>query len=220
MPNDISGWLQLLAYGVPVIGGLYAGWRVIRKPFTAFAEGVASISDLGAMAGDIRTIKREVTANGGGSMKDMVRRIEVEGRHREAMLRTHFANANEGQFQTDAEGKLSWANETLQRWTGQPEHALHGKSWFSIIATNEQDEFRSDFELAIAERREFRGRCLIRSISPPSDSGGGRIRHLATDWRVVVVRDPSDAKAIIGFSGNVRLRHTTGPQPAVTDDGA
>lgn len=215
MPSGVAEWLQMAGYAVPVVVGVYGGWRAVRKPVGAFVGGVASIADLGGMREDIRTIRKEVTANGGGSLKDKVVQLQIEGRHREAMLRTHFANANEGQFQTDDDGKLTWANETLQRWTGQAEHTLHGRSWYSIIATEQQEEFRDQVERAITDRREFRGRCLIRSVTPITDSGGGKLVHYLTDWRMVVVRDPTDPKHVIGYSGNVRLRHQTGEQPAL-----
>jgi PAS domain-containing protein len=215
MQDAVEAGLRIAAYAIPVIGGLYAGWRVIRRPVGEFIAGMAAIPNLGGMADDIRAIRKEVTTNGGGSLKDMVRRVELHGHRREAMLRSHFANQNEGQFQADADGNLEWANETLQRWTGRPEHALHNRAWYSIIATGQQDEFRQEFERAIAEKREFRGQCHIRSITPVTDSGGGREKHLATDWRVVVVRDASDPKLIHGYAGNVRLRHPTAPHAAM-----
>jgi PAS domain-containing protein len=224
---DLQTWLFLLAYGVPALVALYGLWAKVARPRVApYLQGILALGDIAGMRDDITLIKRELTHNGGKSVKDVVVRTEISGRHREAMLRAHFANNNEGQFETDAQGKLTWANETLQRWTGLAEHELRGKGLYSIIATADQGEFRHAFEEAIADGREFRWQCQIRSISTTSEDPTPRVVHIASDWRVMVVRDPSSPSAIVGYSGNVRRRKVTEtklravPKHMLQDDGA
>jgi PAS domain-containing protein len=201
LPADVMGWLQLVGAALTVGAGTFGVWMKIRQPVRAFMAGVVAIPELATMQDGIEST---------------LRRIERDGRRRGAMMRSHIANNSEGMFETDADGNLEWCNDTLIRWTGLHLYSLTGKSWLSIIATDQQEEFREAFDLAIGERREFRGTCLLRCAASPHDSNGNRAKHLATDWRGAVTRDPEDPKVVFGYTFNVKLRSVTGPQPATT----
>lgn len=208
---------QIVIYGVPALIAVVGAWRKWVTPRMApYLLGILSLGDLGEMQDDIKAIRKEVTTNGGGSLKDAVKRIEVAGRRSDAMLRSHIANNDEGQFDTDAAGALTWSNDTLLRWTGCSIDSLQGQGYRSVIAEADQKRFLEALDVAVRERREFRGQCAMRTVVPPGPSGEpGKVAHFPTDWRMTVVRDPLDAREIIGYSGNVRRRAATGEMPAV-----
>lgn len=207
---------QVVAYGLPTLIAAIGAWRKWATPrLRPYLRGISSLGDIGEMQDDIKAIRKEVTTNGGGSLKDAVNRIEVAGRRSAAMLRSHIANIDEAQFDTDASGALTWANETLVRWTGVGLDSLQGRGWRSVIAEADQAYFLAAFDVAVRDGREFRGQCAMRVVIPPTHDEHNPVQHFPSDWRMTVVRDPLNPREIIGYSGNVRRRHATGEVPAV-----
>ncbi len=213
--------MTLIAVSAPIVlplllqrvRALYmAGWRRLLDRIRHGSPLYQEVKKQGVM---LRVIHHEVLPNGQKSMRDAINRIETSSSHNNAMLMATFSSSDEAQFLTDPNGKLTWANEAFQQWSGKSLPQLAGRGWLSVVTEQDQHRFQLAFDRAIADGREFRGRCFMRMVSVPTDTSPAGVRYIETDWRIREVKDLLEGKTLIGYSGNVRRRHATGEQPAV-----
>ncbi|MBU1039881.1 MAG: PAS domain S-box protein [Proteobacteria bacterium] len=97
-----------------------------------------------------------------------------------------------GVFETDAKGKLTFANDRMLRLTGRPLEQLLGTDWLASIHPEERQEFTRDWHAALSARREFSTEVRLRTP-----------RGTLT-WVTTLMRPMRDnASRIVGYLGAV-----------------
>jgi len=97
-----------------------------------------------------------------------------------------------GVFETDAKGRLTFANERMLRQTGRPLEQLLGNDWLTSVHPDDRQEFVRGWHAALAARREFSAEARLRSPR-------GTVLWVSTLMRPM--RDA--ASRVIGYLGAV-----------------
>jgi PAS domain-containing protein len=145
---------------VAIIGVLIPVWRLLLKHFIRpLINLLKSHEDL--IIG-IDTIKKEVTPNGGGSLKDIVNHLKntcdnIEKRQLVIEQRSRYSLQfhDEILFETDKKGNLVWANERFLNFVNRSIHDLEGYDWISIIVERDRSKFINEFNSCISMCRKF-----------------------------------------------------------------
>jgi len=93
----------------------------------------------------VLSMGRDVTAQ---------RAADLALRQSERRLAGLIRQAPVGVFETDSSGRLSFANERMQRQTGRDLAALSGERWMEIILPADREDFVADWKAALARKQE------------------------------------------------------------------
>lgn len=117
---------------------------------------------------DISQIRAELTSNSGKSLKDLVKKIEVDVESNTNLTKTIMCrqrwildNRNEPIFEADENGNFTWVNEAFIKLTKRSCIDLLGNKWKNIIAEDERDSIFSHWDRAIKEKRNFEETIVI-----------------------------------------------------------
>ena len=137
--------LSAVAGVVGLITGIY---RYIVKPFIRLYKShfilVKTIED----------IKKEVTPNGGSSIKDVINRIEKRQIMIDKRTKAIFYNLDNSIFEVDQNGNILWANRSFHKALGTKN--LKGLDWVSIIDESERESFLREIESCTKTVRELK----------------------------------------------------------------
>lgn len=101
-------------------------------------------------------IRKELTHNGGGSVKDMARDAAVNSSRTLTLIRARDdMDSNTAYFVADAEGEYSWVSETFLNWTKYQQVDLHGFGWMNAVYPEDRGKVREEWDNAIADDRDF-----------------------------------------------------------------
>lgn len=144
--------LEIVGIALSLAGGICAsfawGWKYLVKPTIRLYKNqqklVVSVED----------IKKELTTNGGSSIKDTVNRID----RRQVMLdkrsKAIFYNIEKAILEVDESGSILWANEEFHKIMGTKN--LKGLDWVSYIDEPQRENFLREFESCSEKLRELR----------------------------------------------------------------
>ena len=120
-------------------------WRIFKAITRAEQKQIA-------LKASVETIKSEVTHNGGGSIKDLVLKLDRTcGRMeiRQGVIDQRSKAALHYQerclFETDRNGHLVWANESFYQHTVENGDISGGLDWIAIIHEEDREEFLKEF---------------------------------------------------------------------------
>jgi len=138
-----------------VIGGyMFLVYKKL-KPYTTITD-------------DISQIRAELTSNSGKSLKDLVKKIEVDVESNTDLTKTIMCrqrwildNRNEPIFEVDENGNFTWVNEAFIKLTKRSCYDLLGNKWKNIISEEERDLIFSHWDKAIKEKRNFEETIVI-----------------------------------------------------------
>jgi PAS domain S-box-containing protein len=153
--EDIKGVLNfILSINSTVValcaiaGHLFVLYKKL-KPYTTITD-------------DISKIKAELTSNSGKSLKDLVKKIEVDVESNTNLTKTIMCrqrwildNRNEPIFEVDEKGNFTWVNEAFIRLTKRSCKELLNKKWKNIIIESQRDTVFEHWNNAIKEKRNF-----------------------------------------------------------------
>lgn len=142
--NVNSTIIALCAIG----GHLFVLYKKL-KPYTTITD-------------DISKIKAELTSNSGKSLKDLVKKIEVDVESNTNLTKTIMCrqrwildNRSEPIFETDEKGSFTWVNEAFIRITKRSCFDLLDNKWKNIIEESQRDGVLEHWSQAILEKRNF-----------------------------------------------------------------
>lgn len=144
--------IEIIGIVLSVAGGAFAafawGWKYIVKPTIRLYKGQQHLLD------SVDDIKKELTTNGGSSIKDTVNRID----RRQVMLdkrsKAIFYNIEQAILEVDENGNILWANERFHNIMGTKN--LKGLDWVSYIDEPQREYFLREFESCSEKLRELR----------------------------------------------------------------
>lgn len=162
----LSEAIGLLVAGSGVIYTLYKyvvypSWifyrkiKAMSKDYALYDERIDAIYDL---------IKKELTSNGGSSLKDQVCHInnkvgELDGRNRAYL----YALACP-MWESNVKGECIWVNRALMTLLNRPEHDLLGNAWMTLIGEDDKEDVIEEWEHAIQQERPFSMKYCLKDI--------------------------------------------------------
>jgi PAS domain-containing protein len=131
-------------------------WAKIIHPIFQIIDNQEDLSK------SLNTIKKELSTNGGNSLKDAIIDLRstcnrIENRQRVVEQRTkaalHYNNA--ALFETDEYGRLTWTNSNFYDLTCDSVTSVEGYDWLTYIKEEEREEFFHEFKSCLDMNRKF-----------------------------------------------------------------
>ena len=144
--------LEIVGIVLSLVGGFCASlawsWKFLVKPTMKLYKNqqilVSSVED----------IKKELTTNGGSSIKDTVNRIDRRQIMLDKRSKAIFYNVEKAILEVDEKGNILWANEMFHKQMGTKN--LKGLDWVSHIDEPQRENFLREFESCSEKLRELR----------------------------------------------------------------
>lgn len=167
---NIGEWLAAISVFCSLIGGAWYLFRKLSRRATNFLrpyelavihvigdenhEGL--VKTVSRLSDDIGGIKKELTPNGGSSVKDQVKQAAQNSVLVLGMIRAREDTDDEsGSFQTSVDGAWVWASRSTLRWSGRSMLELIGQGWLTAVHPEDRADVRHEWHTAVEDRREF-----------------------------------------------------------------
>lgn len=149
-----------IAISFSVLGGLITFlsilWAKIISPLIKIVDNQEEFKS------SLNTIKKELTTNGGNSLKDTIIDLRgtcsrIENRQKVIEQRTkaalHYNNV--ALFETDEHGRLTWTNSNFYDLTCDSITSVEGYDWLTYIREEEREELFDEFKSCLDMNRKF-----------------------------------------------------------------
>tara|TARA_B100002019_G_C21269649_1_gene601437 strand:- start:1369 stop:1926 length:558 start_codon:yes stop_codon:yes gene_type:complete len=144
--------LEIIGIVLSLVGGFCAsmawGWKFIVKPTIKLYKSQQGLVD------SVEDIRKELTTNGGSSIKDTVNRIDRRQVMIDKRSKAIFYNIEQAILEVDENGNILWANEKFHNMMGTKN--LKGLDWVSYIDEPQRGYFLREFESCSEKLRELR----------------------------------------------------------------
>tara|TARA_B100001564_G_scaffold144438_1_gene121226 strand:+ start:6198 stop:6800 length:603 start_codon:yes stop_codon:yes gene_type:complete len=158
---------EILAIIVSGIGGTTGLLTIAYKKFIKPIVKLCKNQDF--FIESVGEIKKELTTNGGSSLKDAIIGMKescerIENRQRVIIQRTKAAlhYSSTALFETDKEGRLIWSNVNLidltkrsNTWSKDANYMVEGFDWISLFKEEDRELVLSEFKSCLAMNRRF-----------------------------------------------------------------
>ena len=145
-----------LAYVTGISASLWAIYKYFCKPI------YRHFSLLSQLAKKTDSIYKEISLNGGSSIKDSIKRLEESSLSIESKINL-MQNVQDafredgpiGIFECTQDGKNLYVNRTYAKWMGLSKEDLMGHNWRNYLYSfTERDEYDDDWKEGFAQGRE------------------------------------------------------------------
>lgn len=151
---------EYLTFLISCLGGLGTFFSILWvKIILPFMQLIKSQEVVGKVINDI---KRELTTNGGNSLKDTIielkttcNRMETRQKVIEQRTKAALHYNSIALFETDAEGRITWHNENFCELTENTLQSAEGYDWISYIDEDERVDFLKEFNSCLDMNRKF-----------------------------------------------------------------
>jgi hypothetical protein len=155
-----SEYIEYIALIISLTGGfgtiMTYLWLKVLKPIIKVIQSHDDVIK------SIDFIKKELTTNGGNSLKDTILDLRgvcsrIESRQKIIEQRTKAAlHYNDSMlFETDTDGRLIWSNSRFGSYFNNLQQNLEGYDWLSCIDENEREELLEEFRSCLKMNRKF-----------------------------------------------------------------
>lgn len=110
----------------------------------------------------LEAIKKELTTNGGNSLKDTIidlkstcGRMETRQKVIEQRTKAALHYNNVALFETDDHGRLVWTNNSFYELTSDTIDSVDGYDWLTYIHEEEREDFFVEFKSCLDMNRKF-----------------------------------------------------------------
>lgn len=140
--KNLTNILTLISVATPIVLGVLAFfWKLYKKIREIYEK--------------INLIVKELTPNGGSSIKDQVNRIEHRLNGLDFFQKMHLDMLELPVFMTDGKGSCVWANRACLNMLGRQSSDMMGFGWESIIHQEDRDRVTKEWYDSIREERSF-----------------------------------------------------------------
>jgi len=152
MNFDTGLGLEITGIILSLLGGFCAsfawGWKYIIKPTIRLYKNQQVLVD------SVDDIKKELTTNGGTSIKDTINRIDRRQIMIDKRSKAIFYYYHAAILEVDEKGSILWANEMFHNEMGTKN--LKGLDWVSHIDEPQRESFLREFESCSEKSRELK----------------------------------------------------------------
>lgn len=177
-------------------------YKRINNKFTQILEHINEIADLKKSLGTIfqmiEKIKGQVEMNGGGSMHDVLNRVEVQGIIHSQIIRYMMSSSDVGSCIFDIDGNITDIDRGACKILGWSESELLGRSWLSRVVNRDRAKTYSEWASSIDQRRDFDQTMGVKK----SDDTIVRIR-----LRAYPLTDTRKSKSNLGSFGIITVEY-------------
>lgn len=131
-------------------------WVKLIKPVVKLLQNQEDLSK------SLEDIKKELTTNGGNSLKDSIitlkntcTRIETRQKVIEQRTKAALHYNNIALFETDKQGRLVWTNNSFYELTSDSMNNISGHDWLTYIHEDYREEFFHEFKSCLKMNRKF-----------------------------------------------------------------
>lgn len=124
------------------------------KPVRTYLKNLW-VSTFGRRGAQLDRIEREVTTNGGGSLKDLVDGIKDRQSEFQAFLSASLNIHDIAIFRCDSKGRVIFTNRAHQRLTGFSQGEAYGEGWVNYLAPRERERMQKIWLDAVKSGREL-----------------------------------------------------------------
>jgi hypothetical protein len=152
-PESITLICTLLGAGGTILSLV---WVKAIKPTISFLQNQEIITK------SLNDIKKELTTNGGNSLKDSIielkgtcNRIETRQKVLEQRSKAALHYNNVALFETDTTGRLVWTNNSFYELTADSINSVDGYDWLNYIYEDDREDVFEEFKSCIDMNRKF-----------------------------------------------------------------
>lgn len=142
-----------------ILGALGSGIVFLWRIFKAITRAEQKQEELNSI---VATIQKEVTYNGGASIKDMIlslgrtcERIEVRQKVIDQRSKAALHYQDRCLFETDRVGNLIWANEAFYHETAKCGDISGGLDWITVVHEDYREEFVKELKSCLEMSRRL-----------------------------------------------------------------
>jgi PAS domain S-box-containing protein len=188
---------SLAAIGAVVIPAWKCAIRVAawmeereRSHKLALSRSVRTARAIARLERHVRSIRHELTFNGGGSLKDIVIRLDQRIASGDAWHRAFLDTLPHPAWRCDSSGSVVYVNPRVEALAGRSQRDLLGSQWLSSVVPEDRERVRHERSEAISEDRDYDVRLRIRK-------GDGDVVEVVA--KIVAVRDGTGTR--VGWLG-------------------
>lgn len=173
---DWAFWGPVVATIGGVIGIATKIWPHIKNAktktktfFCDFSQIPAKIDEIfsnqQSIVDRVSKIEKELTHNGGTSIKDAIKRIEDKMLKHDAYIKLRMHLEHSPSFECDLSGDVVWINRSYTEVFGLSISDIKGKRWLATIHYDDKEEVIQEYERILHDKRsgELKFRVLIRN---------------------------------------------------------
>lgn len=145
---------------ISLLGGLGTFFSLVWVKVVVPAIKLMNDQELVSKA--VKDIKKELTTNGGNSLKDAIielkstcNRMETRQKIIEQRTKAALHYSLVSLFETDSLGRIVWANENFCKLTDSQLHNPEGYDWILYIHEDEREDFLAEFKSCLEMNRKF-----------------------------------------------------------------
>ena len=142
-------------------------WMKVVRPAVTFMDKHENVAE------SVEEIKKELSTNGGNSLKDAVcelgvtcSRIERRQSVIEQRTKASLHYNTTALFETDHTGRLVWTNEPFFQLTQHTLTDVEGFDWLTYINEEDRDEFFQEFQSCLSMNRRFNKMVRTSDVKP------------------------------------------------------
>lgn len=182
----ITEWVEQAAAAAAALGTIWVGFKKMKKKIKPFFNSTAEIELLNKK---LDLICKELTPNGGSSLKDKINKIEAEIKKNTSVTESIFNrqrwifNTNPiPVFEADKDGNFTWANNSYLTLTGFSIENVIKKGWINSLHEKDREDFLVSWYHAVKDSRNFERFALFvdskgnpnrcRVVATRADDGG------------------------------------------------
>lgn len=133
-----GGAIAILTF-VSLLGGVF--WRAWKK--------LTHLAEMG------NRIYKELTPNGGSSLRDAIDDIRQQQHVAAQRQRSLMSLMDTPMFESDAKGICVWTNRAYLRFFDVSSDQILGNGWVNVIYADDRDKVYASWQQAVNQQREF-----------------------------------------------------------------
>ena len=190
--------------GIVIAAGTIAGvaWAKLREPARRCGAACRAIVTLpqsveatrAEIAAVSAIVSKELTPNGGGSMRDIVNRLATRFDAGDARLRALLIQMEVAIWESDEKGNCVFVSRKMCRITGRTQEESLGRGWIGTIHYDDRERVVEEWDACVRDGRDF---SMQYAFMTP---GGERVEVCSA---ATVCRDAKGNA--VGYVGSVEL---------------
>ena len=164
-------WSQLVIPGIMTFGGALLVWyrKKVKEWRSGWARVLAGLRAIPELQQDVKGIRYFVSPNGGGSLMDSAKRMEIAIGSltdtlkllSDTVIAENDTDEHVARFHCSVTGENVYVNQTYARWLGVGKADLMGWGFLNMVHPEDTAKVESHWEQCRLERRQYKHRHRV-----------------------------------------------------------
>ena len=170
-------WLTDIHNGIEIVIAIFTLISgIVLRGYYRLTSIVKTVEKLNTVPQTVDTIKKELFANGGSSLRDAINRIEKHQCVEFAKTKLLLNDSDHMYFETDEEGMCVDANENYLKMLGIEQKDCLGNSWKQCIHPKDKEAVLAEWELCVKDKTPFD--CKYRFLNKKDEAIPAHVRAM------------------------------------------